>query len=51
MPVSGDKPIRIARRGTMGVTLFDTDGEHVVSVERLTEEESEENEENGASAE
>jgi DNA gyrase subunit A len=37
MPVGGDKPIRIAGRATQGVTLFDTQGEHVVSVERLTE--------------
>jgi len=39
MPVGGDKPIRIAGRGTQGVTLFDTQGEHVVSVERLSESE------------
>jgi DNA gyrase subunit A len=38
MPVGGDKPIRIAGRGTQGVTLFDTADEHVVSVERLSEE-------------
>jgi DNA gyrase subunit A len=37
MPVGGDKPIRIASRATQGVTLFDTQGEHVVSVERLGE--------------
>jgi DNA gyrase subunit A len=41
MPVGGDKPIRIAGRGTQGVTLFDTQGEKVVSVERLSEEEGE----------
>jgi DNA gyrase subunit A len=35
MPVGGDKPVRIASRGTQGVTLFDTQGEKVVSVERL----------------
>jgi DNA gyrase subunit A len=40
MPVGGDKPIRIAGRGTQGVTLFDTQGEKVVSVERLSEDES-----------
>ena len=45
MPVGGEKPIRIASRGTQGVTLFDTgEGEHVVSVERLTEDEGEEGE-------
>jgi len=27
--------VRIASRGTQGVTLFDTQGEKVVSVERL----------------
>jgi len=35
MPVGGDKPVRIAGRGTQGVTLFDTQGEKVVSVEHL----------------
>jgi DNA gyrase subunit A len=35
MPVGGDKPIRIVGRGTQGVTLFDTQGEKVVSVEHL----------------
>ena len=38
MPVGGDKPIRIAGRGTQGVTLFDTQGEKVVSVEHLADE-------------
>ena len=38
MPVAGDKPIRIAGRSTQGVILFDTEeGEHVVSVERISE--------------
>jgi DNA gyrase subunit A len=38
IPVGGDKPIRIAGRGTQGVTVFDTgEDEHVVSVERLGE--------------
>ena len=38
MPVEGDKPIRIAGRSTQGVILFDTEeGEHVVSVERISE--------------
>lgn len=42
MPVEGDKPIRIAGRGTQGVILFDTaDDEKVVSVECVSEEESE----------
>jgi DNA gyrase subunit A len=36
MPVDD---IRVIGRGTQGVTLFKTDGEHVVSVERLTEDE------------
>ncbi|MBN8995745.1 MAG: DNA gyrase subunit A [Rhizobiales bacterium] len=35
MPVDD---IRVIGRGTQGVTLFKTDGEHVVSVERLSEE-------------
>jgi DNA gyrase subunit A len=35
MPVGGDKPIRIAGRGTQGVTLFDTQDEKVVSVEHV----------------
>jgi DNA gyrase subunit A len=38
-PVEG---IRIAGRGTQGVIVFDTaDGERVVSVERISEEEAE----------
>ncbi len=41
MPVGGDKPIRIVSRGSQGVTLFDvTDGEKVVSVDRLGEQEN-----------
>ena len=44
MPVEGDKPIRIAGRSTQGVILFDTEeGEHVVSVERISETGEEEN--------
>jgi DNA gyrase subunit A len=39
MPVGGDKPIRIAGRGTQGVILFATQGEKVVSVEHLGEDE------------
>jgi DNA gyrase subunit A len=35
MPVGGDKPIRIASRGTQGVTLFDTQGDKIVSVEHV----------------
>ncbi len=38
MPVGGDKPIRIAGRGTQGVTLFDTQGEKIVSVEHVAGE-------------
>jgi DNA gyrase subunit A len=38
MPVGGEKPVRVAGRATQGVTLFDTQGEHVVSVERLSED-------------
>jgi DNA gyrase subunit A len=38
MPVGGDKPIRIAGRGTQGVTLFDTQDEKVVSVEHVAGE-------------
>ena len=37
MPVDD---IRVIGRSTQGVTLFKTDGEHVVSVERLSEEEA-----------
>ena len=36
MPVGGEKPIRIASRGTQGVILFDTEAdEKVVSVEHI----------------
>src|SRR5690606_5865299 len=38
MPVGGDKPIRIAGRGTQGVTRFDTQGEKIVSVEHVAGE-------------
>ncbi|HET7715019.1 MAG TPA: DNA gyrase subunit A [Bauldia sp.] len=38
MPVGGDKPIRVAGRSTQGVTLFDTQGEKVVSVEHLADD-------------
>jgi DNA gyrase subunit A len=37
--------IRIAGRGTQGVIVFDTAGEEVVSVERITEEDSSRSEE------
>jgi DNA gyrase subunit A len=43
MPVGGEKPIRIAGRSTQGVTLFATQGEHVVSVERLSEADADKN--------
>lgn len=43
LPVGGDKPIRIVSRGSQGVIVFDTaDGEKVVSVERISEPESDE---------
>ena len=45
MPIND---IRIAGRGTQGVTLFrTTDGEHVVSVERLSEEAEQNGEDEG----
>jgi DNA gyrase subunit A len=37
--------IRVISRGTQGVRLFDTEGAHVVSVERLSEDENGEEEE------
>jgi DNA gyrase subunit A len=46
MPVGGDKPIRIAGRGTQGVILFDTEeGEKVVSVEHIPANGTEDGEE------
>ncbi|WP_281261469.1 DNA gyrase subunit A [Devosia naphthalenivorans] len=43
LPVGGDKPIRIVSRGSQGVIVFDTaEGEKVVSVEHISEPESEE---------
>jgi len=40
IPVSGDKPIRIVSRGSQGVIVLDTaEGERVVSVERISEPE------------
>ena len=43
MPVGGEKPVRIVSRGSQGVIVFDTaEGEKVVSVDRLGEEEAEE---------
>jgi len=54
MPVGGDKPVRIASRGTQGVILFDTEeGEKVVSVEHIPangheEEENSDGENGGA---
>jgi DNA gyrase subunit A len=48
-PVEG---IRIAGRGTQGVIVFDTaDGEHVVSVERISEEEADDVGNGGESSE
>jgi len=42
LPVGGEKPIRIVSRGSQGVIVFNTaDGEHVVSVERISESEAE----------
>ncbi|MCX5515099.1 DNA gyrase subunit A [Kaistia algarum] len=42
MPVGGDKPIRIVGRGSQGVIVFNTnDDEKVVSVDRLSEAETE----------
>ena len=41
LPVGGDKPIRIVSRGSQGVIVFDTaEGEKVVSVERISEPEA-----------
>jgi DNA gyrase subunit A len=43
LPVGGDKPIRIVSRGSQGVIVFDTaEGEKVVSVERISEPEDDE---------
>ncbi|KKB82898.1 DNA gyrase subunit A [Devosia limi DSM 17137] len=43
MPVEGKKPIRIVSRGSQGVIVFDTaDDEKVVSVERISEPEEDE---------
>ena len=43
LPVGGDKPIRIVSRGSQGVIVFDTaQDEKVVSVERISEPEGEE---------
>lgn len=47
-PVDG---IRIAGRGTQGVIVFDTAGEQVVAVERITEEDSPRAEEAGPPSE
>ncbi|MEO5808269.1 DNA gyrase subunit A [Devosia sp.] len=45
MPVEGKKPIRIVSRGSQGVIVFDTaEGEKVVSVERISEPEGDEDE-------
>ncbi len=43
LPVGGDKPIRIVSRGSQGVIVFDTaENEKVVSVERISEPEGDE---------
>ncbi|HVY51496.1 MAG TPA: DNA gyrase subunit A [Devosia sp.] len=48
LPVGGDKPIRITSRASQGVTLFDTaEGEKVVSVERISEGEEDEQQPEG----
>lgn len=45
MPVGGDKPIRIVGRGSQGVIVFNTDdSEKVVSVDRLSDVEEDEEE-------
>ncbi len=45
LPVGGDKPIRIVSRGSQGVIVFDTaEDEKVVSVERISEPEGDEDE-------
>ncbi|HEY4200482.1 MAG TPA: DNA gyrase subunit A [Devosiaceae bacterium] len=52
LPVGGDKPIRIVSRGSQGVIVLDTaEGERVVSVERISEPESDEGEADEAPAE
>jgi DNA gyrase subunit A len=48
LPVGGEKPIRITSRGAQGVTLFDTEGAHVVSVEHLGDEGEAEADDGGA---
>lgn len=46
LPVGGDKPIRIVSRGSQGVIVFDTaEDEKVVSVERISEPETEDGDE------
>jgi DNA gyrase subunit A len=45
MPVGGDKPVRIVGRGSQGVIVFNTDeSEKVVSVDRLSEDEDDQEE-------
>ena len=45
LPVGGDKPIRIVGRSSQGVTVLNTaEDEKVVSVERISEPEGEEEE-------
>jgi DNA gyrase subunit A len=51
LPVGGDKPIRIVSRGSQGVTVLNTaDGERVMSVERISEPEGDEDEGEGGEA-
>lgn len=52
MPVGGDKPVRIVGRGSQGVIVFDTqEDEKVVSVDRLSEAETDGDEEPSESKE
>ncbi len=51
LPVGGDKPIRIVSRGSQGVIVFDTaEDEKVVSVERISEPEGDEDDGGEASS-
>ncbi|WDR05775.1 DNA gyrase subunit A [Devosia rhodophyticola] len=52
MPVEGKKPIRIVSRGSQGVIVFDTaEREKVVSVERISEPDEDEVEDENSEAE
>ncbi|MDB5561408.1 MAG: gyrase subunit [Hyphomicrobiales bacterium] len=51
LPVEGDKPIRIVSRGSQGVIVLDTaEGERVMSVERISEPEADDDIEPGEGA-